>query len=98
MNRIDYDTNQEVLASTEFRDWMEGLLKEEYPITVTFIKKDGTERMMRCTKNMQKIPVDHHPKTIADHHESNIRVYDLDNEGWRSFTPTSIKRIEFTIE
>lgn len=38
-----------------FRNWVRGLL-EVTEITVTFVKADGTERDMRCTLDLLKIP------------------------------------------
>ena len=38
-----------------FRDWVRSLL-EVAEITVTFVKADGTERDMRCTLDLLKIP------------------------------------------
>ena len=37
------------------RDWIRSLLDKQ-PITVTFIKADGTDRTMRCTLNGTFIP------------------------------------------
>lgn len=37
------------------RDWVRGLLQQQ-PITVTFVKADGTDREMRCTLNHALIP------------------------------------------
>jgi hypothetical protein len=91
--------NKEMLESQEFRDWMESLLKEEYPITVTFVKSDGTDRTMRCTKHLGSIPEEKHPSGNKQIKEGTaIRVFDLDKQEWRSFKPSSIKQIQFTLE
>ena len=37
------------------RDWVRSLLDKQ-PITVTFVKADGTDRTMRCTLNWSLIP------------------------------------------
>lgn len=37
------------------RDWVRSLLQQQ-PITVTFVKADGTDREMRCTLNYDLIP------------------------------------------
>lgn len=110
MNNIDYD-NKEMLESKEFKDWLNGLLQEQYPITVTFIKKDGTIRTMKCSKNLNNIPIDKVPaaknawdkfQTIAGltkvELDKEIRVFDIEKQDWRSFNFSSIKKIEFTIE
>ena len=62
-------------------------------VTVTFTKKDGTERVMRCTQDQNMIP------TLfegSEHKEYNdqCRVYDLDIGEWRSFKPSKV--ISFT--
>jgi hypothetical protein len=37
------------------RDWVRSLLQKQ-PVTVTFVKSDGTDREMRCTLNGDFIP------------------------------------------
>lgn len=67
------------------------LLKEV--TTVTFTKKDGSIRVMNCTRNMNLIPAEFHPKTndeSTSESSDNIRVFDVDKQGWRSFNYNSI--------
>lgn len=52
------DTNKAII-----RDWVRGLLQSQ-PITVTFVKADGTVRDMRCTLNGDFIPTVL-PKTVT---------------------------------
>lgn len=61
---------------------------------VSFTKVDGSERKMRCTLNPLVIPKseDKTEKTM-NLNESQIRVWDLDSNGWRSFRLDSIKEI-----
>ena len=73
---------------------------KEGEVVVTFKKKDGSERVMRCTKSFDSIPEDKHPKTTSDSIDkpstSNtdlIMVWDLDKEGWRSFDYKSLLKI-----
>ena len=76
------------------RKWLIGLL-ESSPVEVTFTKKDGTERIMKCTLQEEYLP-----ETVGDDRKKNddsLAVYDLDKEGWRSFRWDSIKGINFTI-
>ena len=88
----------EVSEVGDMRDWIIGLLKEEMPIKVTFTKKDGTERVMKCTKNISNIPVDMHPTGEKEIKEGNVlRVFDLENSGWRSFNVESVKEVSFSI-
>jgi len=93
-----FENRQEFLKTQEFRDWLNGLLMEETPTLVTFTKKDGSTRVMKCTKNLSKIPVTMHPSGEKEIKEgSAFRVFDLENNGWRSFNAESVKTIEFNI-
>lgn len=58
---------------------------------VTFIKKDGTERIMRCTTNLGNVPVEKHPKGTGTGSTSSVKkVFDLDKQEWRSFRIDSV--------
>jgi hypothetical protein len=63
--------------------------------TVTFIKADGSERVMRCTLNETLIPFESAPKGETSRKKSDeVRpVYDLDAAGWRSFRWDSITEV-----
>ena len=62
--------------------------------TVTFLKLDGDERIMTCTKNLKVIPEAHHPKTDKKIKEGNVNVWDLNAQGWRSFKYDRVKKVE----
>ena len=74
------------------REELIGLLGEG-PVSVTFTKADGTDRVMKCTKWMDLIPEENHPKTqsTGDNTSDNITVFDLEKGGWRSFNITKVK-------
>lgn len=66
-------------------------------LIVTFLKKDGTERVMRCTTNLDMIPAEKHPKgdkPIKEGEEKKVetakRVFDLEKQEWRSFRYDSV--------
>jgi hypothetical protein len=63
-------------------------------VMVTFTKKDGTIRSMKCTRNLQLIPSEFHPKTDRKPPEDSLPVFDLEKQGWRSFRYDSILKIE----
>ena len=66
-------------------------------LQVTFTKKDGTERVMKCTTKLSNIPKDKQPigeSTITDNEEV-IRAYDIESNGWRSFRVKTVKTFEF---
>lgn len=80
-------------------DWLHGMLMVT-EATITFVKKDGTERVMRCTLEPDKLPrveikEDKEPRKKST---TTMSVYDLEVQGWRSFTVKSIKRIHMVIE
>lgn len=88
----------EFVKSPEFREWLIGLLADEKnPTTVTFTKKDGTERVMRCTRSPAQIPEDQQPKNGTNDSETSLRVFDLDKNEWRSFIVENVKRIEYSL-
>lgn len=66
-------------------------------ITVTFTKKDGTRRIMRCTLRPDALPemITESTRTSADRRESDstIAVWDLDLGAWRSFRLDSVVEI-----
>lgn len=76
-------------------------LSEEV-LMISFTKKDGTRRDMRCTTKLDLIPEDQHPKQKPLLNEDGspvvqkerdpqlFSVYDLDVKGWRSFWYASI--------
>jgi hypothetical protein len=74
------------------REELIGLLVEG-PVCVTFTKADGTDRVMHCTKWMELIPEENHPKTesAGGNASDNITVFDLEKGGWRSFNITKVK-------
>ena len=66
-------------------------------ITVTFIKKStGSARVMKCTKNLDKIDTKFHPQgSKAIVHDCNqVRVFDVEKNAWRSFDINSVVSIE----
>jgi hypothetical protein len=69
----------------------------EGPVTVNFTKKDGTDRVMRCTRNFSLIPLDKQPKPKLPTDVIEIRdpqlfvVWDLEKQDWRAFQYTTVK-------
>lgn len=95
-----------------FKKWLKSHLAFG-PVSVTFTKKDGTERVMRCTTSRDLVPVDlteeiHYtntnnavdfpvPKKEKKVNEDVMPVYDLESKAWRSFRWDSVKQITLTI-
>jgi len=66
-------------------------------ITVTFTKKDGTKRDMRCTLINDYLPNQMDIKEAESKSNPDVlAVWDLDKNAWRSFRLDSI--ISYSIE
>ena len=73
------------------------LLLRKTVATVTFTKKDGSERIMKCSLLDEHIG-DYDFKTEGNgrpENESVIAVWDVENDGWRSITLANIIKIEY---
>ena len=67
-------------------------------LTVTFTKKDGSERVMRCTLREDLLPTKvvkegEEPKTRKVN-EAVMPVFDMDAKAFRSFRLDSIKGVQ----
>jgi len=80
-----------------FKTWISGVLKETI-VTVTFMKKDGTERVMKCTLDPSMLPVTESKESTKKIPENSLSVFDTELKEWRSFIIKSVKHIQFTIE
>jgi len=83
-----------------FKKWLKSHLKFG-PVTVTFTKKDGTERIMKCTTNPTYI-LFKEPALVESKREKKINedvmpVYDMEAGHWKSFRWDSIKSVSFTL-
>ena len=77
------------------RDQVLKRLSQSEPALVTFTKVNGEKREMLCTTHKDSIPAELAPKgTDKEFNPDNIRVYDIDNKGWRSFRINSIISIK----
>lgn len=72
-------------------------------VTINFTKADGSIRTMLCTKSLEFIPTEQHPKGIkVPKLDENgkpiptdiITVYDLENKGWRSFNYSKLLEVQ----
>lgn len=81
----------------EGKDWLLGCLHNpKEKVSVTFTKKDGTERVLNCTLAESRIPADKAPKEGAAAKKSDEAqaVFDTDIGEWRSFRWDSVKEIK----
>lgn len=93
-----------------FKRWLKGCLAFG-PVTVTFTKKDGSERVMECTTSPSLVPEEpvHYtntdnpvdfpaPKRERKVNEDVCPVYDLESKAWKSFRWDSIKQVRLEIK
>jgi hypothetical protein len=79
------------------RNWLKSILREQN-MTIEFEKKDGSLRKMICTLSENKIPVEKAPKNTGKAKTDEVlAVFDVENDGWRSFRWDSIRKIEFKL-
>lgn len=86
-------------ADESGRVWLRGLLKERV-VEITFTKKDGSERVMKCTLSENLIPQAENSSDTAKNRKTSdeaLPVYDLEAEGWRSFRWDSVKQVNFML-
>jgi hypothetical protein len=83
---------------TTFTTWLKDALQSN-EVTVTFTKKDGSDRVMKCTLDPKVLPPSPviEAKTERKKSENTLAVYDLEAQAWRSFTIKSVKKITFSI-
>ena len=88
------------LSETDFKlfqKWLKSHLAFG-PVTVTFTKKDGEERVMECTTSPELVPPapvveDPAPKREKKVNNDICAVYALDVQAWRSFRWDSVKSV-----
>lgn len=70
-------------------------LLRNFVAIVTFTKKDGTERVMKCTLK-QDIAIPHERKTerVKEPKDDLLPVWDIDAGAWRTITIPNILTVE----
>ena len=93
MEKYDFTTDN-------FKNLLRTKLQEN-EVSVTFTKRDGTQRAMLCTLSTSRIPGEHIPQGTGDTSSTEtvskeaLRVFDLEKTAWRSFRYDSIKSVTF---
>ena len=95
-NFMTPEDKEDYKKSQEFRDWLNEMLSSNIA-NITFTKKDGTKRVMKCTRNFGVIPTDQHPKNGSVESTSACRVFDVEKQEWRSFVYENVERFEYDI-
>ena len=89
-------TDQEEINLPQLREAVQKLARENV-IKVTFIKKDGSTREMKCTLK-EDVVAAFPGKTFAQSKRAQnldvLPVFDVDVSDWRSFRIDSIQRVE----
>lgn len=85
-----------------FKKWLKSHLAFG-PVTVTFTKKDGTERVMECTTSPSLVPQEPIAEDAAPKREKKVNedvcpVYDLEAQHWKSFRWDSVKQVRLEIK
>lgn len=77
-----------------FKNCLVDELKQKV-VTVSFTKKDGTERIMKCTLDPSILPKSHvsEDKEPKKKNSNTIAVYDVDANAWRSFVVRNVNQI-----
>jgi hypothetical protein len=79
-----------------FRDWLRGVLRTN-TVNLTFTKKDGTVREMKCTLSESNLPKMEQGKEARKENDLSMPVFDLEKNEWRAFRFDSVKQIKFTL-
>ena len=77
-----------------FTEWLHSLLSTSV-VEVTFTKKDGDIRVMKCTLDPKVLPkVELTEGKVAKKQSDNVMaVYDVGANGWRSFIIKNVTNI-----
>lgn len=94
---VDFDPTWYSKANEEerknFREWFLGVLRMHENVEITFTKKDGTLREMKCTLKEGIIPKVENPKES----DTLCTVWDTVLNQWRSFHFENVKQINFVL-
>ena len=86
-------------SDDESKNWLKSMLQSEV-VTLTFTKKDGSERVMQATLSESRIPSSEKSSERAGtrtYSDEAQPVYDIESNGWRSFRWDSLSKLDFSI-
>jgi uncharacterized protein YccT (UPF0319 family) len=105
LNNGQYYSQASTEDREEFKSWLKGLLHEG-PVTITFTKVDGSERVMQCSLKSDLLPpivvaveegVELPVKKERKVNPEVVAVFDLEKQDWRSVKYETIKEVKFAI-
>lgn len=94
--KFEFYKNSSEKEQKRFREWIYDLLKSEV-VDLTFEKKDGTIREMKCTLMESKLPPKEPTNYIPKENINSLPVFDLEKNEWRAFRYDSVQGIKFSI-
>jgi hypothetical protein len=99
--KLDSDKiTTELFADEVAKKWVKSCLMTNI-CTITFTKKNGDERVMKCTLDGQHMPPIQKEATevgeVRQKSKEALAVFDIDAQGWRAFRWDSIKRFEMDL-
>lgn len=77
----------------EFRANLKSALQNNI-MKITFMKKDGSERIMNCTLKEEFLPERSESNKLRKENLSVISVFDIDIKEWRSMILENILEVE----
>jgi len=90
----------ELFADEVARQWLKSCLNTSI-CTITFTKKNGDERVMKCTLDEQHFPpIQKEAAEVGEVRQKSkdaLAVFDIEAQAWRSFRWDSIKRFEMAL-
>lgn len=90
---MDTKTSENISTTTLSRTDLVECLRNG-AMAITFTKKDGSERVMKCTL-METVVVPHERKTdrVIERTDNNLPVWDIEADAWRSINIDTIKEV-----
>jgi dephospho-CoA kinase len=100
--KLDNDKlTKELFADDVSKKWLKSILNSNI-CTITFTKKNGDQRVMKCTLDEQHFPAIQKEATevseVRQKSTEALSVFDVEAQGWRSFRWDSIIKFEMTLE
>lgn len=90
---IEMNFKHVFVNNEEDREWLTNVLRSSV-VSVLFTKKDGSERKMNCTLDVDVIPSEFTPKGAERAKPvDSLAVFDVEKNEWRSFRWDSIKTV-----
>lgn len=90
----------EFFADEMAKQWLKSVLNNNI-CTITFTKKNGDQRVMRCTLDEQHFPpVQKEAAEVGEVRQRSteaLSVFDVEAQGWRSFRWDSVIRLEMSL-